>query len=139
MIWRAIVAAVVLLTLSFNAQASEMSDAIAKCGTKGVVLASPTDPKKILKTLCEAELKTLSCQPLAYIRNYILYANGMCMNNDRIYGAFFSRKECIGIDYKKHNNPIFDKLPFEVNQMINLVVDIEFKKSCLPRDAVIYW
>jgi hypothetical protein len=117
-----------------SAQEKPLSSELANCTPPGAgaVLVTPEAPHRLLKAFCSSELKTLDCQILSHVRNYIFYSYGRCMNPNGMFDQTLSRASCASIaNLPEYNSKIDHALSDEVWQFIRGIRKIEAEKGCL--------
>ena len=86
-----------------------------------------TEPSGAQKFLNEWELGKLGCEPLAVIRNRILYNAGMCIQNR--YMRLFFNQECTPDPVSA--NKIYAEATPSMNRALSVLGRLERKKGCL--------
>jgi hypothetical protein len=108
-------------------------------GNDGIVLLENKNSTQPLKVFCIEEIKKLSCQPLSYLRNYILYSHGVCYNTSPNYKKVFSRPGCPEDPVRKAelDSKALAAIPVESLRMYNMLKNIEIQKDCLDEDELL--
>jgi hypothetical protein len=125
-------------SLPASAQGVDFKQSLARCQNKdGAVLLKLGQPETVWRTFCSEDLEKLSCDPLDFIKQYMLYSYGACYNNvdgrsdSKIYGHIYAREACVDSAAKrKHNGEVYNKIPSAVWPMIVLVENALYKKNC---------
>lgn len=128
------------VTTGLHSQDAPLTPLLSKCTpATGAVLVSPEAPRQAIATLCSSELKRLDCQELSYLRNYILYSYGRCMNTNEMYGPTLNRASCRKVeDVRAYNSQVDKTIPDEVWPFIGGIIKIESEKRCLADNLIPY-
>jgi hypothetical protein len=111
-----------------------------KCATLGgdaVSFKDSQNPEKEPTKICADELKQLSCQPLALLRNYLLFSYGVCFNRSPTYKHIFSRPGCESLSAKDYDDQGYDIIPDADWKMISSIKSVEIQKDCANPDYML--
>jgi hypothetical protein len=123
---------------SQNAPSNPLAKVAEKCRQRpGITVDLPTSDGVTSVVLCDNELRQYGCRPLALIRNYLLYQNGVCFNRSGMYAFAFSGGACAAPTQQDapRQRDNYNRVSPQVWFMIRVIQRLELQKTCIEPDG----